>query len=55
MAGPARHRFVVGLAGGVHCMAMCGGIVAALNFRADPAGPASLRVIAARSPTAPAG
>src|SRR5512132_2920211 len=26
--------FLVGLAGGVHCMAMCGGIVAALNLRA---------------------
>ena len=25
--------FLVGLAGGVHCMAMCGGIVAALNLR----------------------
>lgn len=29
--------FLVGLAGGVHCAAMCGGIVAALNFRPDPA------------------
>jgi sulfite exporter TauE/SafE len=36
---------VVGLAGGVHCMAMCGGIVAALSLRDDPKGPASLRVI----------
>jgi hypothetical protein len=26
--------FLTGLAGGVHCVAMCGGIVAALNFRA---------------------
>lgn len=26
--------FLIGLAGGVHCMAMCGGIVAALNLRA---------------------
>lgn len=25
--------FLVGLAGGVHCVGMCGGIVAALNFR----------------------
>ena len=28
--------FLVGLAGGVHCVAMCGGIVAALNFRSEP-------------------
>jgi len=27
---------IIGLAGGVHCMAMCGGIVAALNFRSEP-------------------
>lgn len=26
--------FLIGLAGGVHCLAMCGGIVAALNLRA---------------------
>jgi sulfite exporter TauE/SafE len=30
---------VVGLAGGVHCVAMCGGIVAALNFRSREAQP----------------
>jgi sulfite exporter TauE/SafE len=28
--------FLIGLAGGVHCVAMCGGIVSALNLRADP-------------------
>lgn len=28
--------FLTGLAGGVHCVAMCGGIVAALNVRAAP-------------------
>jgi len=28
--------FLVGLAGGVHCVAMCGGIVTALNLRATP-------------------
>ncbi|HEX9147854.1 MAG TPA: sulfite exporter TauE/SafE family protein, partial [Thermoanaerobaculia bacterium] len=27
--------FLIGLAGGVHCMAMCGGIVAALNLHAQ--------------------
>jgi sulfite exporter TauE/SafE len=34
--------FLVGLAGGVHCMAMCGGIVAALGMRprGSPAGAA---------------
>jgi len=32
--------FLVGLAGGVHCAAMCGGIVAALNVRAPQALPA---------------
>lgn len=31
--------FLVGLAGGVHCVAMCGGIVAALNLHPD--GPAA--------------
>jgi sulfite exporter TauE/SafE len=29
----AATAFLVGLAGGVHCVAMCGGIVAALNLR----------------------
>src|SRR5262252_8270262 len=33
MAGLLVTAFLVGLAGGVHCMAMCGGIVAALNLR----------------------
>ena len=33
--------FLVGLAGGVHCVAMCGGIVAALNLRAPRAGGAA--------------
>jgi sulfite exporter TauE/SafE len=28
--------FLIGLAGGVHCVAMCGGIVSALNLRAVP-------------------
>jgi len=31
--------FAVGLLGGVHCMAMCGGVVAALGLRAPGAGP----------------
>ncbi len=31
--------FLVGLAGGVHCVAMCGGIVAALGLGAPSAGP----------------
>ena len=31
--------FLVGLAGGVHCVAMCGGIVAALGLGAPQAGP----------------
>jgi len=35
---------VVGLAGGVHCMAMCGGIVAALSLRGDPASSALVRL-----------
>jgi sulfite exporter TauE/SafE len=34
--------FVVGLAGGVHCVAMCGGIVAALNLRNR--GPQPIRI-----------
>jgi len=29
----AASAFLIGLAGGVHCMAMCGGLVAALNMR----------------------
>lgn len=33
MAGLLVTAFLVGLAGGVHCAAMCGGIVAALNLR----------------------
>jgi sulfite exporter TauE/SafE len=37
----ATAALLVGLAGGVHCVAMCGGIVAALNFR-DP-GPQPIR------------
>ncbi|HYX20693.1 MAG TPA: sulfite exporter TauE/SafE family protein, partial [Thermoanaerobaculia bacterium] len=32
--------FVVGLLGGVHCMAMCGGVVAALGMRAPVGGAA---------------
>lgn len=28
--------FLIGLAGGVHCVAMCGGIVSALNLKAGP-------------------
>jgi len=32
--------FVVGLLGGVHCMAMCGGVVAALGLRAPGGGAA---------------
>lgn len=28
--------FLIGLAGGVHCVAMCGGIVSALNLRTGP-------------------
>src|ERR1700750_3153400 len=35
---------LVGLAGGVHCMAMCGGIVAALSLRDDPTTGAGVRV-----------
>lgn len=35
--------FVVGLLGGVHCMAMCGGVVAALGMRAPVGGPAGRR------------
>ena len=31
--------FVVGLLGGVHCMAMCGGVVAALGMRSPGGGP----------------
>ena len=34
--------FLVGLAGGVHCMAMCGGIVAALNLASREPAPAPL-------------
>src|SRR5262249_39511253 len=37
LAALAITAFLVGLAGGVHCMAMCGGIVAALNLRAPAA------------------
>jgi len=33
----ALSAFLVGLLGGAHCVAMCGGIVGALNFRARPA------------------
>ena len=33
LAALAATAFLVGLAGGVHCAAMCGGIVAALNLR----------------------
>jgi uncharacterized protein len=40
--------FLVGLAGGVHCAAMCGGIVAALNLRA-PAAIAANRGITPRA------
>lgn len=36
--------FLVGLAGGVHCVAMCGGIVAALGLRAPGAGIGGLGV-----------
>jgi sulfite exporter TauE/SafE len=32
--------FVVGLLGGVHCMTMCGGVVAALGLRSPGGGPA---------------
>ncbi len=35
--------FVVGLLGGVHCMVMCGGVVAALGMRAPDGGPAGRR------------
>jgi hypothetical protein len=38
----ATSAFLVGLLGGVHCVAMCGGIVSALNLR--PAQGAGLRV-----------
>jgi sulfite exporter TauE/SafE len=34
LAGLLATAFVIGLAGGVHCVAMCGGIVAALHLRA---------------------
>ena len=37
LAALAVTAFLVGLAGGIHCMAMCGGIVAALNLRAPSA------------------
>ncbi len=33
LLGLAASAFVIGLAGGVHCMAMCGGLVTALNLR----------------------
>jgi hypothetical protein len=36
--------FLIGLAGGVHCVAMCGGIVAALNLRAPQPVPGPHRV-----------
>jgi hypothetical protein len=36
--------FLIGLAGGVHCVAMCGGIVAALNLRAPQPVPGPRRV-----------
>jgi len=39
----ATTAFLVGLAGGVHCAAMCGGIVAALNLRASVSMPAGAR------------
>jgi sulfite exporter TauE/SafE len=45
LAALAITAFLVGLAGGVHCMAMCGGIVAALNLRA-PAAPGKPRSLA---------
>ena len=35
--------FLIGLAGGVHCVAMCGGIVAALNLRLPQPAPATGR------------
>jgi sulfite exporter TauE/SafE len=43
MTGLIATAFVVGLAGGVHCAAMCGGIVAALNLRAPQPAPAQSR------------
>jgi uncharacterized protein len=39
----ATTAFLVGLAGGVHCAAMCGGIVAALNLRASVSMPAGAK------------
>jgi sulfite exporter TauE/SafE len=38
--------FVVGLAGGVHCVAMCGGLVAALNARSNSPGSGLRRQLA---------
>ena len=43
MGALATTAFLVGLAGGVHCAAMCGGIVAALNLRASVSMPAGAR------------
>jgi hypothetical protein len=43
MPGLIATAFVIGLAGGVHCAVMCGGIVAALNLRAPLPAPAQSR------------